>query len=343
MKVFKINGKTGTSEIVIGESIKNLSKYSKSNKCVIVTDTNVNALCGAFFPSGFEVIEIGIGEQNKTLSTVEKLYEKFLEFGLDRASYVIGIGGGIVCDVTGFAASTYLRGIRFGFVPTTLLAQVDASLGGKNGVNFKGYKNLIGTFNQPEFVLCDFEMLKTLPIRELKSGFAEIIKHAIIADIQLFSYLEKNYENALSLHRTEIEKILYDSFAVKSKIVSMDETEKGERRKLNFGHTLGHAIEKTTGLLHGEAISIGIIAAAKLSLKKGMLTQKDAERVENLISKFGLPTKIKMDKIAVIDAIEKDKKRENKKIRFVLLEKLGRAKIIDIEIDELKGVVSDMC
>ncbi|VVB98401.1 3-dehydroquinate synthase [uncultured archaeon] len=288
MRTLKIEGKTGTSEIVLGESISNLAKYCEGSETVIITDRNVRALHGASFPKA-EIIEIGIGEHNKTLKTVEGIYEKFLELGLDRSSCVAGIGGGIVCDVAGFAASTYLRGLKFGFAPTTLLAQVDASIGGKNGVNFKGYKNLVGTFRQPNFVLCDFEMLKTLPPRELRNGFAEIVKHGAIADAQLFSYLEENCKNALAIHRTAIEKIVYDSLMVKSRIVSLDETEKGERRKLNFGHTFGHAIEKTTGLPHGEAISIGMVAAARLSAAKGLLASKEADRIESLLKALGLP------------------------------------------------------
>lgn len=338
MRVLEINGKIGKSKIIIGETINQLQKYVNAKKAVIVTDKNIASLHKESFPD-FEVIEIGIGEENKTLESVNELYEKFLELELGRNSFVIGVGGGIVCDVTGFAASTYLRGMRFGFVPTTLLAQVDASIGGKNGVNFKAYKNLIGTFNQPEFVLCDFEMLKTLPVNELKAGLAEIIKHAIIADESLFSYIEENHERILSLHRTALEKVVNDSIVIKSNIVSLDETEKNERRKLNFGHTVGHAIEKVTGISHGKAISIGIVLASKISAEKGMLSEKDYERIELLLKKVGLPTKfkeLKLDKEKIIDAIRKDKKRENEEIKFVLVEGIGNAKVSAIKIEELE-------
>ncbi len=342
MRTIKVGGKTGTSEIVLGQSISNLGNYCDLENSAIITDANVRAALGNLFPE-CPTIEIGIGEENKTLATVEKIYEKFLGLGLDRSSCVIGIGGGIVCDVSGFAASTYLRGLKSGFVPTTLLAQVDAGMGGKNGVNFRGYKNLVGTIRQPDFVLCDFELLKTLPQRELRNGFAEIVKHGAIGDAKLFSYLEENHQDALSLHRTAIEKVVYDSLLIKSKIVSADELEKGERRKLNFGHTLGHALEKTAGLPHGEAISIGMAAAAKLSVAKGMLPEEDAERIETLLAKIGLPTKIKADKKAIMDAIEKDKKREGGKLHLVLLEGIGKAKMAEITLRELVGVVDELC
>ena len=246
---------------------------------MIVTDGSVRSLYGDLFPP-WEVIEIGIGERSKTLATVERIYEAFLQYEIDRSSFVVAIGGGLVCDVAGYAASTYLRGLRFGFVPTTLLAQVDASVGGKNGVNFKGYKNLVGTFTQPLFVLCDFALLKTLPEPELKNGFAEAIKTAAIGDAHLFSFLETAWKGALSLEPDVIERIVYDCLTVKSRIVSFDEREKGERRKLNFGHTVGHALEKVNHLRHGEAVSLGMVAAAKLSARRGFLTEDDVERLE---------------------------------------------------------------
>ncbi|MFH1227896.1 MAG: 3-dehydroquinate synthase [Planctomycetota bacterium] len=341
MRVLKIKGRYGKSNIILGESITNLGKYCPSGKTVIITDRKVRNIYGNLFPA-FDVIEIGAGEQSKTLDTAANIYKKFLELEVDRTSFVVGIGGGIVCDVTGFAASTYMRGIRFGFVPTTLLAQADASIGGKNGVNFMRYKNIIGAFNQPQFVLCDFRLLKTLQMRELKCGFAEIIKHAAIGDSALFAYLEKNRARLLSLPKDVIEKVLYNSVSVKAKIVSIDETEQSERRKLNFGHTFGHAIEKTAHIPHGEAISIGMTVAAKLSVFKGLLTKEDAHRIEALLRALDLPTRITADKNAVVDAIKKDKKRYGAKINFALLEGIGKAKIVGIKLTELESVANDL-
>jgi 3-dehydroquinate synthase len=341
MRGLKLSGKSGACRIMLGESLSNLEKYSGPNP-IIITDANVRAMHGAQFPKGSEVIEIGLGEPNKTLQTVMKIYERLLALGADRSCTVVAIGGGIVCDVAGFAATTYMRGMRFGFVPTTLLAQVDASVGGKNGVNFNGYKNIVGTFSQPEFVLCDFEMLKTLPLREMRNGFAEIIKQAAIGDAQLFSFLEENCTHSLNLRRTALEKVVYDSLTVKSSIVSRDELEKGERMKLNFGHTLGHAIEKAAGLPHGEAISIGMVAAARISVKRGTLKEKDAARLVSLLEKIGLPIKMQGERSAVAEAMTKDKKKGGNAMRFVLLSGIGSAQVGEITVDELIGVSDDM-
>ncbi len=343
MRRMSIDGKSGKCTIAIGESIGHLGKYcGNSGNGVIITDATVHRLYGSRFPN-FAVVEIGAGERSKTLNTVEAIYEGFLEHGLDRTSWVIGIGGGLTCDIAGFAASTYLRGLRFGFVPTTLLAQVDASVGGKNGINYRGYKNLIGAFNQPSFVVCDLDLLKSLPDSEVKNGYAEVIKHALIGDASLFSHLENEWEKALVFDKGVIESVVHDSLIVKKGIVSLDETEQGERRKLNFGHTFGHALEKTAGLRHGEAIGIGMVLAARLSEKMGMLTLGDVKRIETVISHFGLPLEAKMDKEMMIDAVRKDKKRAGEKMNFVLLEAIGRAQVLPIRLEHLEKVLNDLC
>lgn len=341
--MMKLNGATGVSDIILGDSLTNLGNYCNSEKIVIVTDVNVRALHGHLF-SKADLLEIGVGEESKTLETITNLYEKFLELELDRSSCVVGIGGGIVCDVVGFAASTYLRGMRFGFVPTTLLAQVDASIGGKNGVNFKGYKNLVGVFRQPEFVLCDFDLLKTLPGRELRCGFAEIIKHSVIGDGSLFSYLEMHFSDAFSLKKTAIEKVVHDSLTVKAKIVGADEFEQtGERMKLNFGHTIGHAVEKACSIPHGEAVSIGMVAAANISVNRGLLKKQDADRLISLLNKLELPTQISSNKEKIVDAIRKDKKRRGDELSIVLLESIGKAVITKIKIQDLEVALNELC
>lgn len=342
MKTLEILGRSGVSRIVIGSSIGQLEEFCNLERSVIITDKTVRGLHGDLFPQ-CAVIEIGEGEESKTLKTVEWIYERFLELEVDRSTLVIGIGGGIVCDVTGFTASTYNRGIHFGFVPTTLLAQVDASIGGKNGVNFQRYKNLIGTINQPEFVLCDFDLLKTLPLSELKNGFAEVIKHGLIGDARLFSFLEEYGKKVLDLEPEAIERVVSDSLNVKARIVNMDEMEKGERRKLNFGHTIGHAIEKITGIKHGMAVSIGMVVAARLSQDKGMLSTRETQRIETVLKEFGLPLEIKAGKEAIIDAIKKDKKRTGHEINFVLLNGIGNAEVVPVRIKELEEVMDDLC
>ena len=198
MKILDIRGVTGHSSIRVGESIENLQEYVPAEEALIITDSNVGRYYREKFPP-YETIEIGTGEKIKNLDTVQAIYGKLVELEVDRSSFIVGIGGGIVCDITGFVASTYLRGVRFGFVSSTLLSQVDASVGGKNGVNFGGYKNMVGVFNQPEFVICDMNLLKTLPREEILCGLAEIVKHAAIGDVDLFSYLEEHHKKALGL------------------------------------------------------------------------------------------------------------------------------------------------
>lgn len=340
MKTTKIQGSTGTSTLLIGESLGNLKKYLPREKIVIVTDTTVQHLYGAHFPD-CDILAIPTGEEIKNMDTVRFLYEKLLELEADRSSFIVGIGGGIVSDIAGFVASTYMRGLRFGFVSSTLLSQVDASVGGKNGVNFGGYKNIIGVFNQPEWVICDFDLLRTLPRREILCGFAEIVKHAAIADADLFHYIENNYQNALELDRDVIEKLVWDSVMIKSSIVNRDEREKGERRKLNFGHTFGHAIEKSTGMPHGESVSIGMALACAVSEKKSKLSLKDANRIVRLLRNSGLPVRVTIDDKKVLEALKKDKKKEGDRIHFVLLNGIGSAVVEELSIGELETVLSD--
>jgi 3-dehydroquinate synthase len=340
MKTFDIHGGTGDSFIHVGETLRNLGKYIPSKKVVLITDTHVKKYYEDRFPS-HPLITLKTGEAIKTLDTIRHIYEKLIEFEADRSTFIVGVGGGIVCDITGFAASTYLRGMRFGFVSTTLLSQVDASVGGKNGVNFKGYKNLIGIFNQPEFVICDPELLNTLPNKEILNGMAEIVKHAAIEDASLFAYLEKHFQKALALDSNVIEKLVYDSIAIKSGIVNQDELEKGARRKLNFGHTFGHAFEKTTGVPHGEAVSAGMVTAAALSVKRGRLSDADAGRIKTLLQRIGLPVAIQAERKRVFDALKKDKKREGDHIYFVLLNGIGNAVVDQISIKELEALFND--
>lgn len=338
MKTIEIKGSGNNSTILIGEKLQNLEKYIPAGSMTVITDTNFWDIYHDKIPD-CNVIKIGTGEKEKTLDTVCRIYEKLVEAEADRSSFLVGIGGGIVCDITGFVASTYMRGLKFGFVSSTLLSQVDASVGGKNGVNFKGYKNMVGVFNQPEFVICDIDLLKTLPPRELSNGFAEIVKHAAIADINYFNFIEENYSTALDLDKSILERLVYDSVVIKASVVNRDEKEKGERRKLNFGHTLGHAIEKTAGAHHGEAVSAGMVAAAALSVKKGLLPAKDAERIKRLLDKLQLPISITVPREALLNAMKKDKKREGNNIHFILLNGLGNAIVEKLSIKELEAIL----
>jgi 3-dehydroquinate synthase len=338
METITINAASGPSRILIGERLENLRRYVPEAKPVIITDVNVAKL----YPLdslAADVITIGTGEEIKTLDTVRDIYAQLLSCGADRSSFIVGVGGGLVCDITGFAASTFLRGLRFGFVATTLLAQVDASVGGKNGVNYHGYKNMVGLFHQPEFVICDPELLKTLPRKEIACGMAEIVKYGAIADPDLFAYLEQHDDEILSLDGPAIEKLVVASVGIKSSVVTRDETEKGKRRILNFGHTFGHAIEKVIGIPHGEAISMGMAVASALSVKKNLLTTQEGHRLRAVLNNLKLPTRLAIQHPEIIDAVEKDKKRAGNRIHFVLLNGIGNATVHEVSLEELKEVI----
>jgi 3-dehydroquinate synthase len=342
MEELKINTGTAISRIILGEDFKNFRKYIPTGKKIIViTDVNLNKHYGEYF-SDLPIIEIGTGEQIKTLATIEFITNQLVKNEADRSSFILGVGGGIVTDIVGFVASIYMRGLSFGFISTSLLSQVDASVGGKNGVNFQGFKNMIGVFNQPDFVICDFEMLKTLDKEEFTGGFAEIIKHGAIKDIELFEFLERNYTKALHCDIEVMHRLVRDSVIIKSKVVEQDEREKGERRKLNFGHTFGHAIEKLTSLSHGKSIAIGMCLAARLSVFKNKLMESDARRLISLIENMKLPVSIDIDLSELLGAMKKDKKREGSELHMVLLERLGKAVVENVKYNELEEIIYDL-
>ena len=340
METITIKADSGPSRILIGERLENLQRYVPEAKLIVITDVNV----GKLYPldsMAADVVTIGTGEAIKTLDTVRDIYARLISSGADRSAFIVGVGGGIVCDITGFAASTFLRGVRVGVVATPLLAQVDASVGGKNGVNYEGYKNMVGLFHQPEFVICDPELLKTLPRKEISCGLAEIVKHAAIADADLFAYLEKHAEDILALDRRAIEKLVRVSVRIKSAIVSRDETEKGMRRLLNFGHTFGHAIEKVAGVPHGEAVSMGMVIASALSVQKGLLSAQEDQRLRAVLNNLKLPTRIAENSPKITEAIAKDKKRAGDRIHFVLLNGIGTARVDQLSMKEIEGALNE--
>lgn len=343
MKTFEIRGGTGHSSIMVGESLANFPLYTEGKNILIITDANVCHYYRSQFPPQARVFEIGCSESVKTLTTVETIYQHMLDWEIDRSWFVVGIGGGIVCDITGFVASTYMRGLPFGFVASTLLAQVDASVGGKNGVNFHGYKNIIGVFQQPRFVICDLALINTLPPAELVNGLAEVVKHAAIADPALFSFLEEHHTQALQLHPDVLERLVYDSIVIKSAIVEKDETEQGQRRKLNFGHTFAHALEKSLGLPHGEAVGLGMVLAVKLAVKKKKLPPTDADRLTTLLVHLGLPVTVSVNRQQIHDAIRRDKKRDGENIHFILLDAIGSAVVEEIALADLEAALDDLC
>lgn len=338
MQKLIIHGSSSDSQLLVGENFENFRNYLPAHKQIIVlTDDKVNSIYGGSF-IGFPTVVIGQSEKVKTLETIDAIIEQLITFKAGRGSFLLAVGGGIVCDVGGFVASIYQRGIRFGFISTTLLSQVDASVGGKNGVNHRGFKNMIGVFNQPDFVICDPNMLKTLSQDDLSCGFAEIVKHTLIADANMFNWLEQNVNKAISLEPEAIEKLVFNSVAIKAAIVNKDEKEQGERRKLNLGHTYGHAVEKVMHLSHGKAVSLGLVVAAKLSMKRGLLDKPSYDRIVNLLQKLNLPVEIMGNKQEILEALTMDKKREGNSIHFILMKGIGEVVIESIGIDELKQI-----
>ena len=306
-------------------------------RCAVVTDRNVapryaEVAVQSLIESGFEPILISVpaGETAKSLKVVASCYDQIAGHRLERKSFVVALGGGVVGDLAGFVAATYLRGIDLVQVPTTLLAQVDSSVGGKVGVNLKAGKNLVGAFYQPRFVLCDLGTLETLPVREFRSGLAEIIKYGIIHDVELFRRLEQVMPKILLRDHDTLSSVVARCCQIKAGVVGQDETESGLRASLNFGHTLGHALEAVAGygkFLHGEAIAIGQVFAARLSAELIGFPQRDVERIAGLFEKAGLPTHIKMNpaqREKLFETMQHDKKVSEGIVKFVLVNKIGQ-------------------
>jgi 3-dehydroquinate synthase len=279
------------------------------------------------------------GERSKSLQQAEKLYDALLAAGADRGSVLIALGGGVVGDLAGFVAATLLRGVAFVQVPTTLLAMIDSSVGGKTGVNVKRGKNLVGAFHQPSLVWIDAATLKSLPRRELLAGLAEGVKHAAIRDARLFALLERELERLIELDPEILLPFLARNCAIKAEVVSRDEREAGERMLLNFGHTLGHAVEALSrykGVLHGEAVAIGMSFAARRSEELGLATPGSAVRLVALLARAGLPTELPhFSRRAYLAAISSDKKRRDARIRFVALRAIGRAETVPLLASEI--------
>ena len=328
----------------IGECVR---KYLLRKTCVVISDSNVAPIFGgrvkqSLISSGFQpmLITIPAGEQSKTLDQAGGICDQMIAAGLDRQSFVIGLGGGVIGDISGFVAAIFHRGIPHVQIPTTLLAMVDSSIGGKTGVNTSDGKNLLGAIHPPALVIDDVDVLKTLPRREFNQGFAEIIKHAIIADAEMFAaFKDVDPENLAPLIRRNIE--------LKSKIVAKDEHDRtGERALLNFGHTVGHAVERAGDykkFLHGEAISLGMVAACDVSMKKAGLPCDQRDAIVDLLQQFDLPTQLPKDfpRETIFEALRFDKKFESGKIRFVITSGIGSAHLSsDVTLDDIREAVA---
>ena len=332
----------------IGDELEGLALGSK---IAIVTNGVVRPLYGdevaqAMEEKGFDVttIEIPDGEKYKSLETAARLYDELIEFRMDRTSSVIALGGGVIGDLAGFVAATYMRGINFINLPTTLLAQVDSAVGGKTGVDHPKGKNLIGAFHQPRIVLCDLDCLKTLPKKELVAGMAEVIKYGVIVDAGFFSFIESHIKEILDLDENAMMEVVRSSCAAKAAVVEEDEREGGLRAILNYGHTLGHAIESLTGYshyIHGEAVAIGMVAAARIAVAMKLCEPAVVNRLDALLTGFGLTTAMpELNPDDVIEILAHDKKVQDGRVRFVLPERMGKVTIRDdVEPDIVRRVL----
>lgn len=322
----------------LDSSLSSLRDIVPVNRSIVITDETVYQAYADRL-TGFQTIVIPAGEQHKNQATVTYILDELIRIEADRQSFVIGMGGGVVTDIAGFAASIYMRGIRFGFVPTTILGQVDASIGGKNGIDAGIYKNIIGVIRQPEFILFDHTLLQTLPQEQWVNGFAEIIKHACIRDAQLFDLLEQKKLADFQQDHKLLAELITRNVEIKSAVVAKDEFETGDRKLLNFGHTIGHAVENTYELLHGFAVSIGMVAACSISGTVSGFSVPEQERVLKVLQQYGLPVHLEFDKKRVFEILKMDKKRVREEMSFVLLKSIGYAVIQKIPLKELEELI----
>ncbi|MBE8949869.1 MAG: 3-dehydroquinate synthase [Quinella sp. 3Q1] len=333
-------------EIFIGENILGDVKNFVTGKALLVTQKNILDLCKENFP--YEIALIPDGETSKSLGEAEKLYTRAIESGLDRKSVVIALGGGVVGDLAGFVAATFMRGINLIQIPTTFLAQVDSSVGGKTAVNHELGKNLIGAFHQPRAVFIDLNFLKTLPEREIKSGLGEVVKYGVISDENFFAYLEDNAEKILQRDLQTLAHVVKRSCEIKAEVVSADEKESGLRRILNFGHTTAHAIEEQTGYKkyrHGEAVAIGMVAAARISHELGKTSAANVQRLEKLLKRFDMQTTCAgLDAEKLYAVTFRDKKTVGGVVNWVLMKNFGDVEISgDVPAEVVKKVFGRLC
>jgi 3-dehydroquinate synthase len=334
---YKFSG--SSVDYYLANGISHLKEMVDPANAFIITDENIFAAHTKRFKN-WNTIVVKAGEEFKIQATVDTLIEQLIEMGADRTSTLIGVGGGVITDLTGYVASVYMRGIRFGFIPTTILAMVDASIGGKNGIDVGLYKNMVGVIRQPSFILHDMVFVNSLSQHEWENGFAEIIKHACIKDAAMFRELEahtlKQYQNK----KTLLCELVQRNAILKTKVVQADEFEKGDRKLLNFGHTLAHAIENMYELSHGQAVSIGMTYACHIS--EQLTGFKETERVTGLLSKYGLPTYAAFDKAKAFEILLKDKKKVKSEMNYVLLEKTGKGAVKSIPLNQLEKIIHQL-
>src|SRR5450432_1498283 len=317
-------------------SFAQIGTVVEKDRSIFITDQHIFDHHQKHF-KGVKLIQIRAGELYKTQTTVDQVIDQLIALGADRKTTIVGVGGGVVTDVVGYVASIYMRGVPFGFVPTSILGMVDASIGGKNGIDVGHYKNMVGVIRQPDFLFYDVSLLHSLPENEWVNGFAEVIKHAAIKDAKLFKELENNSILTYKKNKKALTELIRKNVMIKSAVVLQDEFEKGERKLLNFGHTLGHAVENVYQLPHGHAISVGIKAACLLS--EDMTNFKETARVTSLLQRYGLPIDVPVDFGKVIEIMRMDKKKLQDIMHYVLLEKRGKGVINPILMNQLEKLL----
>lgn len=326
---------TPQSNLYIGNMTTLLAELLPEKRVIVISDSTIDRLQhSAIAP--YERILVGQGESAKSLVTLDAVYRRLIDMEADRECFILGVGGGVVTDIAGFVASTYMRGVEFGFVTTTLLGAVDASVGGKNGVNIGGFKNMVGTFSQPRFVICDVELFATLSERDFRAGLGEVIKSAIIGDKQLFELLERSSVEVLRSNKELLSEVVERSIRVKAAIVAKDPCEGGLRRLLNLGHTIAHAIEKSTNaLLHGEAVAVGLCCMVRYAVARSLMSASEGDRVLKLLDKYGFATAIPASKRELLEVVRSDKKRTGDAIHLIIPTAIGAVEDRVVDFTEL--------
>ena len=330
---------TGDVKYLLHSSFIELDKLVNPKNCIILTDETIYSE-HQYMLEAYKTITIPAGELQKSWETIQYIIDQLIHYEAHRKSYLIGLGGGVITDITGFAASIYMRGIAFGFIPTTLLGMVDAAIGGKNGINSGLQKNLVGTINQPKFVLYDTKFLKTLPVTEWSNGFAEVIKYACLYDARLFKQLSDNDINYYQQDENALTELIETCVDWKNKVVLADEKETGQRKLLNFGHTAGHAFEKLYNLPHGYAVGLGMIAACMISEKEAGLDSVVRTKLRHLLKKYDLPTELDFDTKKVMGVLLMDKKRNTDSVDYILLEDIGKAIIKPLSFETIENTLA---
>lgn len=335
---YSVSFPSGTVQYYTAGSFASLHEIADTDDCIVLTDNHIATIYHSLL-APYRTIVIQAGEDHKTAETISYITDELLKHEAHRRTTLIALGGGMITDIGGYAASTYMRGLHYGFVPTTILGMVDAAIGGKNGINHKLQKNLLGTISQPQFILYDSNFLQSLPAEEWSNGFAEVIKYACLFDKALFNELEQHDIEYYRTNSAALNKIIETCADWKNKIVLADERETGARKLLNFGHTTGHAFETLYQLPHGYAVALGMMVACQASIEHCMLDASVPQRVQHLLQAYKLPVQQPIDIPKVMDVLRMDKKRNKNSIDFILLTEIGNAVIKSLSPEEIQSAL----